>query len=1154
MIVYFSDRQMQVLGLASTILPDGYVITEDLKTEDVETGVASFSCRIGFNDENRMELERMTEAGNYLLRSHDDENEFYTIIETEIDTKNKTINIYAEDAGLDLLNEIAGEFEATESHTAEWYFNKYIVDSGFEIGINEIPASSVRKLKWEGEETVTARLASIATQFGGYEISFSFDIKGLSITNKYVNIHKERGKDVGITLRLNQDIDKIITTKSVANLATAFVCEGGVPDNAEEPITLKGYKYDDGDFYVDANGTLKSRNAVAKWSRYVWNKEPNQLTGYEGHIVRLYSYNTTDQKTLCSHAITELKKICDMEVNYEIDIKTLPDNVKIGDRINIVDDDGELYVSTRILMLEMSIVDQTYDATLGEHLIKTSGISQKVVDLAEQFAKSSVSVARAMSVANTAKTTADAAQTKANEAVTEAGNAQSVANEAKSEVDKATQAANEAAAKADAAQEAVDKVETSISSIETTVENARVTAENAQSAVNEASAKADEAKAAADNVVAKADEAQAVASEAKTLAEGAKTKAEAVTSIAEEAKATAQAASNTAAAAKDDAEQAKKDIAAWGESLETEIETMSASYARKTDLTEATADLQSKIERNAGLIASTVSMQTTIDETANDAQTLVEQAQKKAEKAQEIADQATADAEDAQARANQAQSAADEAQAEAETAQAAADAAQSILDQAKADLEAAKADLETVLGRADATESEIAEAQQAVDEAQDAADIAQANADTATQVATNAQAVANDAVRTAINAQADADAAALNAKTAQALANETNAAYEAQKTANEAAGAAASAQETANAAVTNATNAQAKADQAATEAAAAQKAADDADAKAAQAQTDLNVAQQNLANVTSRVGATESEIAAAEKAVEDAQKAADDAQAAAETAQSTADTAKANAATAQTAANNAKTAADNAQTAANNAKNAADKAQGDVDALAIRVTTAETKITQTNEQISLVATKTEVEETLGGYYTKDETKAEISVLADIISNLVTDKNGTSLMTQTSDGWTFSTGAIQEAVDKASENIDALRQETGETQKTVGILEDAVKDLGVLAEYIKIGTYTYTDENGIEQTEPSIDLGEQDTGFKLKITNTRILFTDGSSELVSISSKNKSLEIGKATIKSELQFGDEESTTVAGVWIWKQRSNGNLGLMWKGGSE
>ena len=147
MIVYFANRKMEIVGQASTSLPKGYTIIEDLKTEEIETGVSSFECKIEFDDKSRLEVEEMTDAGNYILRSNGDENEFYTIIETEIDTKEHYIYIYAEDAGLDLLNEVVGEYEATESKTAEWYINKYINDSGFEIGINEIPSTSVRKLK-----------------------------------------------------------------------------------------------------------------------------------------------------------------------------------------------------------------------------------------------------------------------------------------------------------------------------------------------------------------------------------------------------------------------------------------------------------------------------------------------------------------------------------------------------------------------------------------------------------------------------------------------------------------------------------------------------------------------------------------------------------------------------------------------------------------------------------------------------------------------------------------------------------------------------------------------------------------------------------------------------------------------------------------------
>lgn len=387
MIIYFANRKMEILGHASTNLPHGFVIREDLKTEDVETGIATFSCTVGFTKSNRLELEDMMQAGNFVLRSTENENEFYTIIDAEIDTKNQEIYIYAEDAGLDLLNEIVGEYEATEAQTAEWYVNKFTKDSGFEIGINEIPDSSKKKLIWDSESTVTERLASIATQFGGFEVSYTYEIVGMGVAHKYINIYEKRGKDVSETLFLDRDIDRIITKKSVANIATALKCKGGIPENKEKPITLQGYEYDDGDFYISGD-LLKSRNALEKWSRYQWE---GMQTESQGHIVQQYYYDTTSQKTLCENAVAALKKICDMEVNYEVEIHKLPDNIRIGDRINIVDDAGELYLSTRILLLETSISKQEQKATLGEHLIKSSGISERVEELAQQFAEQAAS-------------------------------------------------------------------------------------------------------------------------------------------------------------------------------------------------------------------------------------------------------------------------------------------------------------------------------------------------------------------------------------------------------------------------------------------------------------------------------------------------------------------------------------------------------------------------------------------------------------------------------------------------------------------------------------------------------------------------------------------------------------------------------------------
>lgn len=155
----------------------------------------------------------------------------------------------------------------------------------------------------------------------------------------------------------------------------------------------------------------------------------------------------------------------------------------------------------------------------------------------------------------------------------------------------------------------------------------------------------------------------------------------------------------------------------------------------------------------------------------------------------------------------------------------------------------------------------------------------------------------------------------------------------------------------------------------------------------------------------------------------------------------------------------------------------------------------------------------------------------IQQLSDSISMLVTDGNGESLMTQTESGWTFSTGEIQNIVDVTSENLDSLTNEVGDINSTVGVLQQAVDDLGVLSDYVKVTTY---------ENEPCIELGETDSDFKLLITNTRIMFMEGTSVPAYIN--NQSLFINKAVVEEELQQGE---------FVWKARSNGNLGLIWKG---
>lgn len=392
MIIYFADRAMNILGSASTGLPKGLMITNDKKTEEISEGAAIFECNLDYNfvnpdedEEQEVDVKKLAAVGNFILKQGADnsEVEVYTIIDSTIDPIKKDASIYAEDAGLDLLNEVVGAYAADKAYNIAYYINKFAYDSGFEIGINEV-SNLTRKLSWDGEDTATKRLLSVATQFDNTEIGFSFKVENMAVTGKYINVYRNRGNDSGVTLTVGKEVSGFRIKSSIADLATAYRCTGGTPEGSENPITLNGYKYDDGDFYVEGS-YVKSRKALEKWSRYQIKTEKNKND--VGHIVKSFTYNTTSKSELCNRAVSSLKKICDEAVTYEVELLYLPDGVKVGDTVSIVDDDDNIYLTARLLKLEMSESNDTKEAELGDYVRQGSGIDAKVMELAERFEK-----------------------------------------------------------------------------------------------------------------------------------------------------------------------------------------------------------------------------------------------------------------------------------------------------------------------------------------------------------------------------------------------------------------------------------------------------------------------------------------------------------------------------------------------------------------------------------------------------------------------------------------------------------------------------------------------------------------------------------------------------------------------------------------------
>lgn len=385
MILYFADKNFKILGTASTSLSGGYVITEDTKKEEVETGIATLDCTVAYTDDTRSDIESWCRAGNYVLAYYGKDDtadvdivNLFMITTTELSVLDHTIKFESEDSGLDLLNNLAKEYTGTEQMSAADYINKFLEKTGFRLRNNNVSALP-KKLEWTSTDTVTKRLADIAEKFDA-ELTYGFSVKGLTVSDRWVDIADETGKDTQINLYINKEVNNITVKNTIENLATALYATG------KDNLTLIGFTIPEEDkekYQIDPDGNLVSLEALTKWARVDYSSKDS----FSGNLYQKFeSSDTNSQADLYKLTKEKLDSISDIETNYEIDIADLPQGVGIGDRVNIVDDAGNTYISGRILELETSVTDGTKKATLGEYVIKDSGISELVESLASSFA------------------------------------------------------------------------------------------------------------------------------------------------------------------------------------------------------------------------------------------------------------------------------------------------------------------------------------------------------------------------------------------------------------------------------------------------------------------------------------------------------------------------------------------------------------------------------------------------------------------------------------------------------------------------------------------------------------------------------------------------------------------------------------------------
>ena len=178
-----------------------------------------------------------------------------------------------------------------------------------------------------------------------------------------------------------------------------------------------------------------------------------------------------------------------------------------------------------------------------------------------------------------------------------------------------------------------------------------------------------------------------------------------------------------------------------------------------------------------------------------------------------------------------------------------------------------------------------------------------------------------------------------------------------------------------------------------------------------------------------------------------------------------------------------------------------------------------------------------VETRLNEVNTSIETaQSTIDQLSNMISHLITDENGGSLMTQTTDGWTFNMSSISGNLNAIKDAMVDMENNQNGTNSALEKLTDLVNSVANKTAYITMAT----DDNG----DPCIELGKSGNPFKVRITNTAIDFLEGSTRIAY--ANNNTFYVEKMIVKKEIQIGEGPG------FVWRTRENGNMGLVWISG--
>ena len=300
--------------------------------------------------------------GNKIAFRRKEKDYYMNVMHVERNENEVTVEAYS--LSFELLNEQRSAYKASSAMSFEQYLAVFDPEHVVTLGINEVSGRSITH-EWEGEDTILARLFSLATVFSAEleflpELNDDYSLKRI-VMNVY-NEHSDTNQGVGqnrddIILRYGKDISGITKTSDITELYTAITPTG---TDGLTVASLDKTEYD-ADGNVEYISPLHNPHIYAVQAR---DRFPSNLMANENerYIGVNWEYDTSNVNTLYGQALAQLKKNCVPKISYTVEDYF---DTGIGDTVTIADESflPILYLSARVTEQHISFTDPSQNKT-----------------------------------------------------------------------------------------------------------------------------------------------------------------------------------------------------------------------------------------------------------------------------------------------------------------------------------------------------------------------------------------------------------------------------------------------------------------------------------------------------------------------------------------------------------------------------------------------------------------------------------------------------------------------------------------------------------------------------------------------------------------------------------------------------------------------